>query len=37
MSEEQAEYRVKSITYTDLADFVRDICKQKIIENAQYL
>lgn len=34
MSEEQAEYRIKYIAYTDLADFMRDICKQKIIENA---
>jgi len=34
MSEEQTEYNSNSIAYTALADFVRDICLQKIIENS---
>jgi hypothetical protein len=34
MTEEIKEYGEKAITYTELADFVRDICMQKIKENA---
>ncbi len=33
MSEEQMIYNSKSITYTELADFIGGFCKQKIFEN----
>ncbi len=33
MSEEIPEYNSKSITYTELVDFIGGFCKQKIFEN----